>query len=147
VRFLTAVFVLLVGFSASVTSAAGQSRAAFGKSKLIRSDSQGDTLKVKGVLRVGPERVWFEGKKETQPSFEASYDDITNLVYERTKKPRYSAGLLLAWPLLFTKEKEHYLTIEANGAFAFIKLHKSKYRAAIAAIQSASGIEVERLAE
>ena len=119
---------------------------AFDKSMLITNDDRGKTLKVNGVLRVESDKVVFWGKKEGE-MFSTPYADVTKLVYERTKKPRYSAGLLLAWPLLFTKEKQHYITIESKGAYAFIKVHKHRFRGAIAALESASGIGVERLEE
>ena len=79
--------------------------------------------------------------------FEAAYSDVTKLIYERTKKPRYSVGRLLAWPLLFTKEKQHYFTIESKGNFAFVKVHKSDFRWVLAALEDASGMTVERLVE
>lgn len=126
--------------------ALAQQTAAFGKSMLVRNNEDGKTEKIKGLLRVTPDGITFEGKKRGQV-FEATYSDISKLIYERTKKPRYSAGLLLAWPLLFTKEKQHYLTVEADGSFAFVKMHKSEFRPAIAAIESSSGLEVERLEE
>ena len=132
--------------SLSVLPVFGQSSRAFAKSMLITTNDDGKTQKIKGVLRVEPDRVSFDEKK-AGGVFEATYSDVTKLIYERTKKPRYSAGLLLAWPLLFTKEKQHYITIEAKGKFAFVKVHKSHFRAAIAALESASGMQVERLEE
>lgn len=130
----------------SVPLSAQTAAPAFDKSMLITNDDEGKTEKVDGILRIESDRIVFDGKKDGKV-FEAAYADVTKLIYERTKKPRYSAGLLLAWPLLFTKEKQHYLTVESKGAYAFIKLHKGRYRAAIAALESASGKEVERLEE
>ena len=121
--------------------------ASFAKSMLITtSDATGKTEKVNGILRVETDQVVFDAKK-SGPIFSAPYSSVTKLVYERTKKPRYSAGLLLAWPLLFTKEKQHYITIEAEGKYAFVKVHKDHYRAAIAALEASSGMQVERLEE
>ena len=51
----------------------------------------------------------FQSKKMT---LELHAQSITSALYERTSKPRYAAGLLLAWPLLFTKTKSHFLTIQ-----------------------------------
>ena len=112
-----------------------QSESAFAKSMLIRTDSEGKTEKIDGILRIASDSIQFDAKQGGEV-FKAPSEKVSKLVYERTKKPRYSAGLLLAWPLLFTKEKQHYLTVEASGAFAFIKLHKDHYRAAIAALES-----------
>ena len=123
------------------------SAASFANSMLITtSDATGKTEKIDGVLRVESDKIDFDAKKRGTV-FTAPYSSVTKLVYERTKKPRYTAGLLLAWPLLFTKEKQHYLTVEAEGKYAFVKLHKSHYRSAIAALESSSGRQVERLEE
>ena len=124
----------------------GRADTAFAKSMLIKTNDEGKTDKIDGILRVDSDKILFESKKGGR-AFETAYSEVTKLVYERTKKPRYSAGLLLAWPLLFTKEKQHYLTIEAKGKFAFIKLHKDHYRAAVAAVEASSGKTVERLEE
>ena len=69
---------------------------------LIRNNEEGKTEKLKGLLRVTSDGISFEAKKDGR-IFEATYGDISKLIYERTKKPRYSTGLLLARPLLFTK--------------------------------------------
>jgi hypothetical protein len=50
-----------------------------------------------------------------------------NAVYERTSTPRYAAGLFLAWPLLFTKEKKHFVTFQykdssSDGKYAIFQL-------------------------
>ena len=118
----------------------------FPKSMLIQSTPEGKSVKTKGLLRVDREGVRFEAG-DGRRLYEAGYAAITKLIYERTKKPRYSAGLLLAWPLLFTKEKQHYLTFESEGSYAFVKMHKSQYRAAILTLEANSGRDVERLVE
>ena len=74
---------------------------------------------------------------------------VTSLLYERTSRPRYVSGLLLAWPLLFTKGKKHFLTIQyknsaGQGEFALLHLDKSNYQAILAAIEAATGVKVER---
>lgn len=141
---LRAFIALLIALAVAPLSA--QTTPAFDKSMLLTNDDNGKTLKVNGVLRVESDKIVFVGKKRGA-MFEAPFSEVTKLVYERTKKPRYSTGLLLAWPLLFTKEKQHYITIESKGEYAFIKLHKGRFRAAIAALESATGMEVERLEE
>jgi hypothetical protein len=74
---------------------------------------------------------------------------VTSLLYERTSRPRYVSGLLLAWPLLFTKGKKHFLTIQyknnaGQGEFALLHLDKSNYQAILAAVEAATGVKVER---
>lgn len=80
------------------------------------------------------------------------YDSIKSLLYERTSKPRYAEGLLLAWPLLFTKSKKHYLTVQfadpsGAGQFAIIHLDKSNYQAALAEAEAETGKQVQRTEE
>ncbi|MCU0227036.1 MAG: hypothetical protein MUF01_05315 [Bryobacterales bacterium] len=77
---------------------------------------------------------------------------ITNVVYERAKRPRYGVGLLLAWPLLFTKTKKHFLTVQykdnaGEGRYALFQLHKDNFREVLAALEAATDIKVERLEE
>jgi hypothetical protein len=43
---------------------------------------------------------------------EIPFSSTAHITHERTGTPRYAHGLLLAWPLLFTKSKTHYLTIQ-----------------------------------
>jgi hypothetical protein len=74
---------------------------------------------------------------------------ITNLVYERTSRPRYVSGLLLAWPLLFTKGKKHFLTIQYKsgdkGEFAILHLDKGNYQQILASAEAATGVKVEKM--
>lgn len=79
-------------------------------------------------------------------------DSVTNAVYERASKPRYAAGLLLAWPLLFTKSKQHYLTLQykadsGEGRYAVFHLDKGNFREVLAATEAAIGKKVERSEE
>ncbi|MCW5964627.1 MAG: hypothetical protein KIT83_11360 [Bryobacterales bacterium] len=83
---------------------------------------------------------------------EVPLDAISNLVYERAKRPRYAAGLLFAWPLLFTKTKKHFLTVQykdasGEGQYALFQLHKENFREVLAAIEAATDSKVERLEE
>jgi len=77
---------------------------------------------------------------------------VTSALYERTSKPRYAAGLLLAWPLLFTKSKKHYLTFQyktetGEGKYALFHLDKGNYQRILAATEAALGKKVERTEE
>jgi len=71
------------------------------------------------------------------------------LLYEKAAKPRYAAGLLSGGPLLFTKSKKHYLTvdyIDAAGAprYAIFHLDKSNFQEALDRAESETGKKVER---
>ena len=79
--------------------------------------------------------------------FSCAYSDLTGIVYERAATPRYKTGLLLAWPLLFTKGKKHFVTLQHEDGYAIIRLHKSNYREALAELEARSGVKVERYEE
>lgn len=73
---------------------------------------------------------------------------ITSMVYERANKRRYVAGLLLTWPLLFVRSKQHYLTLQYTedgiGKFALFRLDKGNFRQVLAAAETATRKPVKR---
>jgi hypothetical protein len=95
----------------------------------------------------GAKAVQFAVKGQRE--LDIPFENITGLIYERASKPRYALGLLVAWPLLFTKSKKHYLTIQYKGAdgqgqVAVIQLDKSNYQMAVATAEAQTGVKVER---
>lgn len=108
---------------------------------------------VKGVFRIdgNSKEIQFLGKGGAS-AVSIKMDNIKSILYERTAKPRYAEGLLIAWPLLFTKSKSHYLTIQYNdekegSQYAIIRLDKSNYRDALASIEARTGKQVQRSEE
>lgn len=108
---------------------------------------------VKGVFRIdgSSKEIQFLDKGGS-PAVRIKIDNIKSVVYERTAKPRYAEGLLIAWPLLFTKSKSHYVTIQYNdekdgSQYAIIRLDKSNYRDALASIEAGTGKQVQRSEE
>jgi hypothetical protein len=80
------------------------------------------------------------------------FDAIKSIRYERSARPNYAAGLLVAWPLLFTKTKQHYVTVQYNdaageGKFHLFRLDKRNVRGALDTLEADSGIRVERFEE
>jgi hypothetical protein len=60
--------------------------------------------------------------------------------------------MLVAWPLLFTKSKKHWLTFQysdasGTGQYAIIRLDKSNFREALATVEAETGKKVERTEE
>ena len=85
-------------------------------------------------------------------NFELSADSVTDMLYERTSKPRYAAALLVAWPLIFTKEKKHYLTIQYKdsagvGRYAIFHSDKGNFQQILAATEALTGKKCERTDE
>jgi hypothetical protein len=133
----------------------GQAPFDFDKAEYLKpaaaGSKKGET--VAGTLRfdTAKKEVGFLDKKGN-PAVDIKYDSIKSMLYEKTAKPRYAAGLLLAWPLLFTKSKKHYLTIQysdasGSGQFIIIHLDKSNFREAIARAESETGKKVDRSEE
>jgi hypothetical protein len=96
----------------------------------------------------GAQMIVFKAK---ETSLAISTMAVTNLVYERTARPRYAEGILIAWPLLFTKSKQHYLTIQYaeqdQRKYAMFRLDKGNCREILAAVEAATGRKVERSEE
>jgi len=81
--------------------------------------------------------------------FETPFSKIASLVYERAASPRFALGMTVAWPLLFTKTRKHFLTVEykdsqAKGTVAFFRLDKRNFREILATAESQTGMRVER---
>jgi hypothetical protein len=132
---------LAIAFVLTATLLAG---ANFNDVKYL-SPRDGEKAKaVDGSLTVENGVLAFEGKGE---SWVVAKVQITNLVYERASRPRYKTGLLLAWPLLFTKGKKHFLTIQHGGEYKIMQLDKGNFRDALAAVEATTGVKVERLEE
>jgi len=96
----------------------------------------------------------FLGKWHEAPraNFVIDAGMVASAVYERTARPRYGPGIVIAWPLLLTKEKKHFLTIQyATGTgeakYAIFRLHKENYQEALAAIEAALGAKIQRTEE
>ena len=107
---------------------------------------------VKGVLAFdsGAKAIRFNSKGGAQ--FDIPYTRVSGLLYERTSKPRYGLGLLVAWPLLFTKSKKHYLTIQykqpdGQGQFAILHLDKGHFQEILATAEAQTRLKVERTEE
>jgi hypothetical protein len=104
---------------------------------------------LKGTLRFNTSQKEIQFLNNNKSVLAIPYDSVKSISYERASKPRYAAGLLLAWPLLFTKSKKHWLTIQfagddGSGKFAIIRLDKSNFREALATAEAETGKKVER---
>ncbi len=120
----------------------------FKEVKYIRTgDKKAD--EIEGELEVDRQKGEIRFLSKGAELVRADKQQVASLHYERTSRPRYVSGLLLAWPLLFTKGKKHFLTIQykdsaGQGAFALLHLDKSNYQAILAAVEAATGVKVER---
>jgi len=137
-----------VAFTLLVCECMAQGRFDFDKAVYIRPVEGSKGEAVPGVLR-------FDGtKKEVQfvdtsgaLALTVKYEAIKGLLYEYTAKPRYAVSLLVP-PLVFTKSKKHYLTIDYLGAagtprYAIIHLDKSNFQEALNRAKSETGKTIE----
>lgn len=117
----------------------------------LHATGDGKRLREDGQLAVdnSMQRLVFES--ESRDEITIPGNQISRVVYERAAKPRYAAGLLIAWPLLFTKSKQHYLTVQygsqGQGDYAVFRMSKKNYREILAAVESATGQKVDRQEE
>lgn len=132
----------------NVVSAFAQTK--FEDIKLIKSRDGKKAEELDAELEINKESGEILVKeKKGGGTLKIAKTQVTKIVYERASKPRYAAGLLLAWPLLFTKSKKHFLTIQykesEKGEFALLRLDKNNYQAILAAVEAATGVKVENL--
>ena len=133
----------------------GPGQQQFGDVKRIVAESGTQSKKgrtVDGSLSLSSEskEIVFTAKDKT--SFAIKCNAVKSLLYERTSRPRYVSGILIAWPLLFTKGKKHFLTVQysdesGGGAYALFQLDKGNYQLILAAVEAETGIKVERAEE
>ena len=93
--------------------------------------------------------IWIVHEKDG--SEKATYAEIpfaavTSVVYERAKSPRVKTAIFLSPLALFSSGKKHWLTIEYEGGYAYMRLDKNNQRQIRAAL-GASGFEVETIIE
>jgi hypothetical protein len=146
---LTVVFLFgSISFSHTQSSVVSNT-AKFDEVKYLKTTDRKKAEEIDGNLLVNSQagEVLFHFKGSELLRIEKK--NVTNVLYERDSKPRYAAGLLIAWPLLFTKSKKHFLTIQSKndsgqGEYAVFHLDKSNYKEILAAVEAATGVKVER---
>ena len=93
--------------------------------------------------------IWVVHEKdgvEKATYAEIPFADVTSVVYERAKSPRVKTAIFLSPLALFSSGKKHWLTIEYEGGYAYMRLDKNNQRQIRAAL-GASGFEIETIIE
>lgn len=124
----------------------------FAKARLLVPKNDNKVQEVEGTLTSDAKAKQVRFDTGGRVAFEVPYDRIKSILYEKAAKPRYGAGLLLAWPLLFTKSKKHFVTIQyteasGQGKFEIVRLDKGNFTMALATLEADTGIKVERTEE
>ena len=138
-----------------VTAALAQSATAHGSDrfkdvKYLKTADKKKAEEVEGELEINKQtsEIRFQAKGAELVKLEKT--QVTNLSYERASRPRYISAMLIAWPLIFTKGKKHFLTIQyknaaGQGEFALFHLDKGNYQRILASAEATTGVKVERL--
>ena len=93
--------------------------------------------------------IWIVHEKdgaEKATYAEIPFSAVTSVVYERAKSPRVKTAIFLSPLALFSSGKKHWLTIEYEGGYAYMRLDKNNQRQIRAAL-GAAGFEVETIIE
>jgi hypothetical protein len=125
---------------------------AFADGRFDRAKAMIGKERIDGTLSSDTKRREVRFDADGGTPFRIPMDTIKSIYYERSGKPRYAAGLLIAWPLLFTKSKQHYLTIQytdasGEGKFQIVQLDKSNFRPALETLEADTGIKIDRASE
>ena len=128
---------------------------------LYKAEGDDKGQEINGELKIDAAAKTFafdpyqsKSKKHPTPSVSLNFksDAITSVLYERASRPRYLAALLIAWPLIFTKQKKHFLTIQyagdaGDGRYVIFHMDKGNFREIMAAVEAATGKKIERSEE
>lgn len=146
---------LLLFTVVALVSTAAMAQTQFKNTEFFKSAAPGEKKggSVKGSLNfdsANKQIIFQDGKGN--PALKISNDSVKHLLYERTSKPRYVEGILIAWPLLLTKSKKHYLTLQydepaGTGHYAILRLDKGNYQQILAMAEAQTGKQVERTEE
>jgi hypothetical protein len=104
---------------------------------------------VPGVFRLDSAKKQMQFVETSgPPALSVKYEAIKGLLYENVAKPRRATALVVP-PLVFTKSKSHYLTIDyvdvgGNPQYAIIHLDKDNFQKALTVAESETGKKVER---
>ena len=92
-------------------------------------------------------RIVHEKRGTSEATYaEISFSDVTNILYEQSKSPRWKTAIFLSPLALFSSGRKHWLTIEYEGGYAYMRLDKNNQRQIRAAL-GAAGFDVEIIME
>ena len=88
---------------------------------------------------------------EKRGAEKATYDvipfgSVSDVIYERSKSPRVKSAIFLSPLALFSSGKKHWLTLEYEGGYAYMRLDKNNQRQIRSALGSV-GFDVTVIVE
>lgn len=92
-------------------------------------------------------RIVHEKRGASEATYaEIPFANVTNVLYEQSKSPRWKTAIFLSPLALFSSGRKHWLTIEYEGGYAYMRLDKNNQRQIRAAL-GAAGFDVETILE
>ena len=118
---------------------------------VTKSNGEQDEEKRDARLEIDQDAQQLRIVDEKNGASKATYAEIpfavvTSVVYESAKSPRVKTAIFLSPLALFSSGKKHWLTIEYEGGYAYMRLDKNNQRQIRAAL-GAAGFEVETIIE
>jgi len=143
------IFALFVGFFAA-NYAIDDEPIIFTKTKYIYQEGEKSKDKKlrfrfeEGILIIHDEKTPEKSKKF---KFEIPYENIKEITYERSKHPRAKTAIFLSPFALFSKGKKHWLYLTTTEDTKLFQMDKKEYQGLLMALESRTGIEIERIIE
>ena len=69
------------------------------------------------------------------------FGSVSDVIYERSKSPRIKSAIFLSPLALFSPGRKHWLTLEYEGGYAYMRLDKNNERQIRSAL-GAAGFDV-----
>ena len=116
---------------------------------VTKSDGEQDEKKRDARLEIDQDmqelRIVHEKKGASEATYaKVSFADVQGIQYERAKSPRVKTAIFLSPLALFSSGKKHWLTVEWDGGYAYMRLDKKNQRQIRAALRAA-GFEIETI--
>ena len=143
---------LLIAVTASVASAdVLQFRKVDYLKMITKSNGEPEEKKFDARLEIDQDAQQLRVVHEKNGASEATYAEIPfasvkSVLYEQSKSPRWKTAIFLSPLALFSSGKKHWLTIEYEGGYAYMRLDKNMQRQIRAAL-SVAGFDVETITE
>jgi len=151
-RFLALLLIALLAFELPLAAGLGKKKA-----KYVGGTVNGISEATEGKLNSDDEKILtFTADKATGPTWSIPYDKVTSLAYGQHAGRRVGATIawgvatlgILALPILFSKKRRHYLTIEysdeeAKSQAAIFELGKDVTRTMVKVLEVRTGKNVE----
>ncbi|MGH9842081.1 MAG: hypothetical protein ACREEM_25285 [Blastocatellia bacterium] len=149
-RLCRSIACLILTIALAGSSVARQEPIAFVGVKYLKAAEKNEAQAVDCVLEIVKETGELRLVSQGDELLRMDKSQITHLVYERMTKQRVAPGLLVFWPLPFTKGRKHFLTIQYKDAegkrdFASLSLDQTDVQEVLDVLEAATGIKIQKV--